>query len=153
MTIDQKTGDIALPEIGAFITPTLLRSQFLASAAFSGASVSIQNEPWCSYRLPTIAQPDTELAVVVQFHGEPVVAVTLMHGAARFGSSWSDWSQESELARKAFHEHWLSTALRLPLGDYSWGSVWSGYDPKGGFSSVVVRYHPRTPNHALQTCG
>ena len=144
MTIDQTTGDFTLPEVGASITPALRRSQFLASAAFSGASVSVQNEPWCSYRLPAIPQPDADLAVVVQFHGEHLVAVTLSHGAIRFGSSWSDWSQECELARKAFHERWLATTLHLSPGDYPWGSVCSDYDPRGGFSSITVRYHPRT---------
>ena len=143
MTINEDTGCITLPEIGAVIASSLSRSQFLQTAAFSAASVSVRNEPWCSYRLPSIPQPDTELFIVLQFHGEQLLSLNLTHGAARFGTSWADWSEERELALKAFHERWLSTELRTPPGEYPWGSISSHYDAKGGFSSITLQYANR----------
>jgi hypothetical protein len=140
MKINEDTGHITLPEIGAIITPSLSRSHFLQLSAFAGASVSVRNEPWCSYRLPDIRQSDTDLTIVVQFHGQQLVSLNLFHGAPRFGSSWSDWSRERELARKAFHECWLATELRTPPGEYPWGGIFSHYDDKGGFSSITVQY-------------
>ena len=144
MTINAVSGCIAFPEIGASITPSLSRSLFLQTSAFAATSVCVQNEPWCSYRLPAIPQADTVLGVVLQFHGEHLVSLSLAHGAARFGSSWSDWSHERQLARKAFHERWLSAELHAPPGDYPWGSISSHYDDKGGFSSITIQYASRT---------
>ena len=143
MTIDEQTGCIALPEMGAVISPVLSRSQFLQMPAFSGAAVSVSNEPWCSYILAGIAQPETELSITFQFHGEQLLSLGLMHGAARFGSSWADWSEERELARKSFHERWLVRELGVQPGDYSWGSISSHYDNRGGFSSITIQYATR----------
>ena len=143
MTINEDTGCITLPEIDAVISSSLSRSRFLQTAAFSAASVSVRNEPWCSYRLPSIPQPDTELFIVLQFHGEQLLSLNLSHSAARFGTSWADWSEERELALKAFHERWLLGNLRLHLGDYPWGDISSCYDAKGGSSFITVRYANR----------
>jgi hypothetical protein len=140
MTIDKNTGCVALPEIRAAIAPSLTRSQFLQTAAFSGASVLVQNESWCSYSLPDIPQPDTDLHIRLQFHGQQLSSLDLFHSAPRFGASLSDCTRELEMARKSFHEQWLATELRLSLGGYAWGEVSSDYDPKGGLSSITIRY-------------
>ncbi|GEP44805.1 hypothetical protein BGE01nite_40960 [Brevifollis gellanilyticus] len=100
----------------------------------------VRNEPWCSFKLPSIPQRDTELIITLQFHGERLDSLRLFHDAARFGTSWDDWSEERELARKAYHERWLAEMLRLPVGKYLWGEVLSVYDVKSGSSSIIVRY-------------
>jgi hypothetical protein len=140
MTITKDTGIVMLPEIGASIDASLLRSQFLQAPEFSDASVFLQNEPWCSYRLPPIPQTYTDLTVMLQFHQEQLVSVQFCHGAACFGKSWSDWSEERELARKAFHERWLTGEVGLGPGPYPWGEISSYFDPKGGFSAVTLSY-------------
>ena len=140
MTVDKDTGSIILPEIGASISASLLCSQFLQTPAFAGASVVVRNDPWGSYRLPDIAQAGSRLCLVLQFHGERLQALTLCHDADRFGASWSEWSEERELARKAFHEDWLTRELGIRFGHYPWGDISSNYDPKGGFSSILIRF-------------
>src|SRR5258708_34639045 len=109
MRITKDTGVITLPEIGASIASGLSRSQFLEAPEFSGASVFVENEPWCSFRLPAIRQTYTDLTLIVQFHAEELVSLELCHGAACFGTSWENWSEERELARKAFHARWLTS--------------------------------------------
>lgn len=131
---------VMLPEIGASVASSLSRSRFLEMPEFSGATVSIQNGPWCRYRLPPITQTYTDLTIELQFHGEVLVSLDFCHGAACFGKSWSDWSEERELARKAFHERWLAGEVGVGPGQYPWGEVTSYYDPKGGFSAVTLRY-------------
>jgi len=143
MTLNEDTGCITLPEIGVAIKSTLSRSEFLQTAAFAGASVSFRNEPWCSYRLPSIPQPDTELLIVLQFHAEHLLSLSLSHAASRFGSSWADWSEERQLVLKAFHERWLARDVSVHLGEYSWGAISSDYDGKGGSSVITVRYANR----------
>ncbi len=140
MTITQDTGVITLPEIGASIAATLSRSQFLQVPVFSCSSVFVQSEPWCSYRLPAIPQKYTDLVIIVQFRGEELFSLELCHGAACFGTSWENWSEERELARKAFHERWLASEVGLRPGKYAWGEIASYYDETGRFSSIAVRY-------------
>lgn len=140
MTITQDTGVITLPEVGASIASTLSRSEFLQVPEFSGASIFVQSEPWCSYRLPAIRQKYTDLVVIVQFRGEELFSLDLCHSAACFGTSWENWSEERELARKAFHERWLASEVGVRPGKYAWGEISSYYDEKGRFSSIVIRY-------------
>jgi hypothetical protein len=143
MTADEHTGTLTFPEIGATITPDVSRERFLRTPAFVGASILVSNEPWCSYRIPDVPLPETSLSVSVQFRGERLVSVSLCHGAERYGSSWSDWSEERELARKAFHDRWLALELHLPPGRYPWGDVDSRYDAKAGCSSITFSYAER----------
>ena len=140
MMIDEETGCILLPGMRAVISSTLTRSQFLETSAFSAATVSVRNEPWCRFKLPGLPLPETELCIQLQFHAERLVSLLLCHGAARFGSSWKDWSEERELARKVFHEQWLTRELRIKLGNYAWGAISSDYDAEAGFSSISIRY-------------
>jgi len=140
MTITQETGVIKLPEIGATIAASLSRAQFLQTPEFFEARVFVRSEPWCSYRLPAISQKYTELVIVVQFHGEELVSLDLCHGAHCFGSSWEDWSEERELARKAFHERWLASEVGVHPGNYAWGQIASYYDEQGRFSTIAIRY-------------
>ena len=140
MTITQETGVITLPEIGATILAGLSRSQFLQTPEFFEARVFVRSEPWCSYRLPAIPQKHTELVIVVQFHGEELVSLALCHGAHCFGTSWENWSEERELARKAFHERWLASEVGVQAGKYAWGDIDSYYDEQGRFSTIAIRY-------------
>lgn len=140
MTIDAHTGFIVLTEIGAFISPSLLRSQFLQSPAFSEAQVLVQNEPWCSYGLPLIPLADTQLSLTFQFEGEQLHALCLAHVAPRFGTGWKDRSEARELERKAFHEQWLAGETGVSAGSYPWGEISSIYDAKSAASSIVIRF-------------
>lgn len=142
MTINDKTGTVTLPEIDAFISPSLSRYVFLSTPSFQGASVVVRNEPWCSYDLPPIPLPETNLYVRFQFHDQRLTDVSLTHSAPQFGSSWADWSEERELARKAFHESWLARELHLSPGYFPWGEIVSCYDAKGGSSFIIIRYAP-----------
>ncbi|HEY1052326.1 MAG TPA: hypothetical protein VGE39_21285 [Prosthecobacter sp.] len=140
MTIDSHTGFIILSEIGAFISPTLQRAQFLQNPAFAEAQVLVQNDPWCSYGLPLIDLEDSQLSVTFQFEGEHLHALCMAHMAPRFGAGWKDRTEAKELQRKAFHDHWLANDIGVPPGTYPWAEVSSLYDAKSGGSSIVIRF-------------
>jgi hypothetical protein len=67
----------------------------------------------------------------------------MMISSAEFGSSWSDWSREKEEKRKLLHDAALKRMLGPGPYELPWGTVWSGYDDKSGFSSVVVTYRAK----------
>jgi hypothetical protein len=138
---DAKHGSLTFDQPPTVIAPSLTRAQFLASALAAGASTHVQNEPYHSWKLNgTFRSAGLELIVVLWFHGQRLTMVSLMDPDPRFGTSWEDCSLEKEMARKVSHDAWLSRTLPLDR-DVSWGSVWSGYDEKGGFSDIVVKYN------------
>jgi hypothetical protein len=65
--------------------------------------------------------------------------VDFCHSDPRFGSSWDDHSLAKEMDRKASHEKLLSACLGSKR-TFPWGSVWSGYDERGGGSAIIIRY-------------
>lgn len=57
-----------------------------------------------------------------------------------YGGSWNDFSEAKEKLRAKHTEEWLSKR-GYKVGTFAWGSVWAGYDSKGGFGHAVVRYN------------
>ncbi len=69
----------------------------------------------------------------------------MCHTDRRFGASWDDWSEEKELARKAWHDDWLKrTSTITAPRKYVWGRVASSYDERSADSSIEVTYAGRS---------
>jgi hypothetical protein len=139
--LDPATGEVVLASSGARLGPTSTRTRFLESALGEQATISLVNEPWARYALEL---PPGEIGpfpatVQLQFNGEALYWITVMDGSPEFGESWDDWSRENELARRAAHDRWRASC-GAPAGRHEWGLVWSDFDDKSGFSSVVIRY-------------
>ena len=142
MNIDPDTGTLNFPEIGISITPTLTHEEFVNTPVFSRFTPAVHNLPYRSYFLPRLQLNDSSLDPTIYFTGEIIDSVHLAHGGERFGLSWSDWSEEKELARKSFHEKWLKE-LNAPAGKYPWGEIFSVYDAKAGAASIIIRYEKK----------
>lgn len=140
--IERTTGEIRLPLGGTCISPALTREQFLASSLASQSREMVCNEPHCSFALPRVQVSGHAFVVSLWFQGSRLQRVSIQCEDAEFGTSWSDCSEERELARKRFHDSLLRSALgpRWMHQRFPWGTVDSGYDPKGGFSSIGVTY-------------
>lgn len=136
MKPNPKTGDLCLPS-GTILSSRLTRSLFLSSNEGRRAEVSVKNEPWCSFRFE---EREDAFVVVVFFKGENLESVHFCISDPKFGTGWEDWSEEKELERKEANNQWLLKHGLVPGKKYSWGSVWSDYDPKGGASMIVIRY-------------
>ena len=136
------TGELRLPSADVVLGPRLTREVFLASRLAEHASPLVVNEPYCSY---VVSVPPGELgelafSVSLQFHGPTLMSLDLMVVDARFGTSWSDWTEAKEQDRRRYHDQWLEATCGLKPGQYSWGGLESRLDPKGGFSSITVGY-------------
>jgi len=110
------------------------RSRFLDSKIGRSARVELVNEPWRQYGI----DPEGGIAGTVFFEGERLDRVFL--SMAMPGNVETQWTEASELARKAKHDEWLQNALGKPPYIYSWGKVSSVYDPKGCASEIIVAY-------------
>ena len=150
MKIDPATGRTVFHALGFSFGPTLTRAQFLRLPVAAASTPGTPHGKWSRYQLPVMPQRDTELYAVLHFDGERLASLDLLHSAARFGTSWAEWTQAREQARQAFHEQWLAAEVGLPCGRYRWGEVSSNYDPRGGASLISIAY--RSPN-AWQKAG
>ena len=136
MKASSSTGQFEL-DSGLTLSAALKRSQFLASAEGAASTVFVKNEPWCSFRLEVTAE---NVALALFFKAEVLESVQIALTDPKFGTSWADWSQYTEMERKAATDQWLSAHGFSPGKKYGWGSVWSGFDSKGGCSSSIIRY-------------
>lgn len=67
----------------------------------------------------------------------------------RFGTSWSDRSEDKEIQRKEEHDRFLNRVLGSKR-EFPWGTVWSVLDRKSGFSSFGVNYKRQRTSRIVQ---
>lgn len=60
--------------------------------------------------------------------------------------SWETWNEEEEIKKSKIFNDWLNSELGSKR-EFDWGNVWASYDPKGGSSSIGVRYKNKITRH------
>ena len=140
--IDKSTGAIRFTEWPCPVTPDTTRTAFLTSPLAVGAEPEVQNGPWFSWRLAPPECVEGGWFTSLHFHNDTLWQVSMAIGGAEYGSSWSDWSEEKENKRRLRHDAALTQWLGPEPYQFPWGKIWSGYDGKGGFSSITVTYIP-----------
>jgi hypothetical protein len=137
--IDKKSGELLIDAIPLRIGPRLSRTEFLSLPVGKSASIIVRNEPFCSYNIGTHEISGLIFTVTVYFYGELLESVSISF-VENESTSLSDWSEQKELEKKEIHDTWLKSLPGKASSHYKWGEVWSGYDPKAGFSSIEIRY-------------
>jgi hypothetical protein len=113
---------------------------FLASADGLASAAWVTNPPHISYRLQNAYAADGhEFWVVVWFSASKLVAVELALKTEDVagGHNWDPASEQSanqiqiDLLARRYGSHPVS---------YSWGTIRSDYDPRGGGASITIRF-------------
>ncbi|WP_038165120.1 hypothetical protein [Verrucomicrobium sp. BvORR106] len=91
------------------------------------------------YYLKDEATNPGRLNVGLCFFNGTLKIVSLSVRDEDLGTSWDDFSEETEHLRAARTEAWLAEH-GFPTGEHAWGSIWAGFDAKGGYGSAVIRY-------------
>lgn len=120
--------------VGVTISPSLTE----AGVADISCSRRDMGTTWVWYQLPTFQDGEILVAIALGFRAGKLVQLSLSDANPKFGDSWSTFSEHQERLRAQSIGAWLASK-RLFVGTYSWGSVWAGFDPKGGFGSAVIR--------------
>jgi len=94
---------------------------------------------WVWYRLPVFIDEGITVGIALGFNGGTLEQISLSDVDPKFGTGWSEWSEEKEKQRAESIGNWL-TGKGYRTGAYEWGGVWAGFDPKGGFGTATVRY-------------
>lgn len=138
--LDASNGAVVFEQPSVTIRPSLTRDDFLLSPLAAGARTHVQNEPYHSWKLAgEYFSSGHRLLVVLWFHHQRITALSLTDVDPYLGTSWADYSLEKEMTRKSRHDSWLEKSLGAQR-KFPWGKVWSGYDERGGFSSIEIAY-------------
>mgnify|MGYP000669303626 CR=1 FL=1 len=55
-------------------------------------------------------------------------------------SNWDSWTEKQELKKYKYFKKWLNRKIGKER-EFDWGSISASYDPKGGFSSIEIKYN------------
>lgn len=106
--------------------------------------------PEAGATLRGVRHEDHTWTITTRFSGARLAQVTLFADDATFGTSWDDYTEAKEHARRAVHdallERDLGPAHRADDEHFSkewtfaWGRVLSSHDPRGGSTEVQILY-------------
>jgi hypothetical protein len=136
--LDKETGELHIESIPVKIGPCFTRRDLAVTPV--AAQSQVVNEPYHSYSLGEQQIAGRPFFVTLYFYGQELESIDLAHPTTKFGTSWADWSKESELRRKRWHDDWLREQTGYASHVYQWGEVGSDYDPRSGGSSITIRY-------------
>ena len=142
--IDPATGVLTSGSVR--IGPDTTKDSMLSAAAFRSGAYTNEADRWFAVELHPQRDGEFTFSLSLMFHGDHLHYLTLIHDDHRYGTSWSDWSRAKEEERRSSHDAWLQQKLGHVNRFWPWGEVWSGFDDKGGFSRIVLRYRD------LETC-
>ncbi len=142
MMIDKETGAVEINIPATKIPPNMPRDDFLKSPLYSISSPLNQNPPWSRYAFKSVIINEDKFVGDICFNTEKLYSITLAVIRPEFGTSWGEWSEEKELARKRYHENLLRTIFGESSESYSfpWGKVISLFDRRAGGSAIEIYY-------------
>jgi hypothetical protein len=156
--IDPLTGALVLG--GGRIDRGVSPSALLASPL--GAHATREDLPagWTHVYLGSGDSDGKALGVQLHFEGGRLYGYSVSLTDARYGTSWDDYSEEKQIAKRDAHDAWLVASLGQGTREPSpcgpelryalpWGDVWSTFDARGGSTSIGVRFR-RTDSHEGQ---
>ena len=123
---------------GVSLRTGLSESDLLASLPMLAGAGRDMRTGWVWYRLPVFQDSEVLVSIAAGFHLGVLEMLLVSDSSPRFGSNWDDWSESKERDRAASISSWLSSK-GYSSGEYVWGSIWSGYDPKGGSGCASIR--------------
>ena len=152
--IDPDTGSLVLPggRIDRDISPLAL----LASPL--GADARREDLPagWTHVYFGSGDPDGNAFGVALHFDGDRLYGYSVSLADPRYGTSWDDYTEEKQFAKRNAHDAWLIASLgegtrepspRGPELRYAlpWGDVWSTFDARGGSTSIGVRFRREEP--------
>ena len=138
MIIEKASGEIHLDE-NFVISPSLRLQEFRSSKQGVDAKIAVANGDHTTFRT-VFCDGKKNFFMSIWFEKEKLRSASISVADIDEPSSWADWSEEKELARKAAHDQFLISTFGSPSKRLAWGKVESLYDPRSGGSSIVVTY-------------
>ena len=118
---------------------------FRSSADGSTSTVWLSNPPHVSYRLAEAYAFDGHaFSVVVWFSESTLVAVELsLASDTPHDADWGQWDAAREQTVNQLQTDLLIRRYGSHPVSYDWGTIRSDHDPRGGGTSITIRFDPR----------
>lgn len=97
---------------------------------------------WIWLRIKNISNSGYFFNMSIAFKNQILKELNFIVSDKKFdlNPNWSDWSEKEELKKLKKYQNWLKKEIGNKR-EFDWGQIWSDYDPKGGFSSIGLRYN------------
>ncbi len=95
---------------------------------------------WKHYSVCNVKLNDTYFIITFYFDNDILkMLVFIVSDKPIVAGSWDDWNEDEELKNRDYYDEWLTKEIGKDR-QFSWGTIGSFYDNKGGFSSIVLNY-------------
>ncbi|GAB3782930.1 hypothetical protein GCM10028818_39810 [Spirosoma horti] len=138
--IDRTTGSITLSATCQLKAGDTF-SELLALQLGESQEVADRNNGWKWLTIKNLEVAGDYVIISLCFYADALKQIELIVSENRFDLSddWHSWSERNELVILKKLRTWLRNELGRE-GKFDWGEVWASYDPKGGSSSISLRY-------------
>ena len=76
----------------------------------------------------------------VCFHDEKLFSIDFFFTEKKLKkTSWDDYNEDAEIKKKDLYEKWLIQTIGKKR-DFEWGKISAYFDPRGGSSSMYIKY-------------
>lgn len=120
--------------------PGLREADFLRSPLGQASKSNGSNDGWSRYHVEGDLDNGLMCSAGLYFFDGRLRHINFQPHWPGRARGWRNWSEEGELRVRDQNNQLLAEYLGPPPYVFAWGSIWSGYDPKGGFSSIFVSY-------------
>ncbi|ALJ00713.1 hypothetical protein [Rufibacter tibetensis] len=138
--IDKDTGSLTFGS-GKIVSPKTSLSELIALKLSEEHEERKLGNGWIHYIVRNVEESGRFLNLTFIYHEESLYSVSFVVDGSPFKSSggWGYWDEQRERRNAVIYEEWLSGEIGADR-NFTWGSAWVTYDPKGGGSSIGIKY-------------
>jgi hypothetical protein len=139
---DLQTGTCRLSPLHLAIGVDTTEDFFRATTQGKASTLRTPNTGYNWYRLDGLYLIDAEtFAIELCFEQGRLFLLSLSLSDGAQNLSWSTWSESAELDKNRRSQALLVRRYGDPPYHFPWGEVSAAYDPRGGSSSISIRYN------------
>jgi hypothetical protein len=138
--IDRKTGNIEVAS-GKVINPSMSFEEVIRMGLGESQAEKDIGNGWVWHDVKNVKIDDQYFNISFAFYNNKLNTITLVFSNTKYDSNKGSepWSEKEELQKAIIFNNWLFAEVGSER-TFNWGQAGAGYDPKGGFSSIVIRY-------------
>lgn len=136
--INVKNGDLSINDKKFIIRHNLTNEEFENSCLYKDV-LREQKFSYKNYFLRRQPIGDRWFVMTLYFNDRDILEITKIAFAESPTSA--NTSESYQLEKKKKHDEWLISNLGKPPYKYPWGSIFSNYDSRSGFSVITIKYN------------
>jgi len=138
--IDKKTGNIEVAS-DKIINPSMSLEEVKSMGIGGSQAERGMGNGWIWYDVINVIIVAQYFNISFAFYNSKLNILNFVFSSSKYdpNKGQESWSEMEELQNALIFDNWLYAEIGSER-TFSWGEAWAGYDPKGGSSSVIIRY-------------